>query len=195
MITYWLVGEKASNPHRSKGHMKKCGNVFNPKSSLRSSKRCTFDLASSLDSPKKLRFAMDDQADLNGDADALESALGDHVTVSTSKRNSCPNLPEAGLCLLPKPSFQSHPLDRKVSMEPHKLSTTSLVEALTYNRPVANAHKPTKEICLMPKTYAPKIELSPPEESKGSAGSSAGADCWPLLDPRYIDECDRETCV
>ncbi len=194
MVTYWLVGEKYSNPHRVHQSQQRLSNnsngSFNPKSSLRCSKPSPSGDASAsiLDSPKKLRFAMDDPVDGGGGA------------LVAAKRNSCPNLPdfrpEGGLG--PPDPLAGHLGGGNSASEIHQLAgastdATAAAAAGRADRPVNSQRQRRRKA----HQHAPKIELSPPEESVPVTATivSGGGDFWPLLDPRYVDECDRETCV
>lgn len=210
MVTYWLVGEETGNQIRQRGRPN--GPWPNrPKSSLRNHKlprnrHNREDLASSLDSPKKLRFASDSPA---AGPSTVDVEIMDETVpfVVTSKRNSCPNLKvnaQVGGFTLMQPSF-SRSFERKLCYQPHRLSTTSLVEAITLsssNSNNASNRTPNGKSQLhftlsSPNSSRirgenPKIELSPPEESMN--------DCWPLLDPHYASNengirDDRETSV
>lgn len=191
MVTYWLIGEKTGSHHRQRGH--RASN--RPKSSMRNTghnligdRHCR-DLASSLDSPKKLRFA--NESSSSPSATGVEM-LNETLPFTGSKRNSCPNL-KAGSCVMLQPSF-SRSIERKLYFQPHRLSTTSLVEALTFSSHAKTASngRPQHFSLTSPASNKrgenPKIELSPPEESLN--------DCWPLLDPtKHANESDKETCV
>lgn len=174
MVTYWLVGEAES---RRMQHSRL-------KSSMRNANRWKQeqnDLASSLDSPKKLRFAATDSVN-KGQPSIDESALG-------TKRNSCPNLKVGGLL---QPNSLNHSIERKVKSfyrhQPQRLSSTSsLVEALIFN-PLKTPNGRTMTSPIKSIGETPKIELSPPEET-------GFHDCWPLLDTKYVSESDRETTV
>lgn len=187
MITYWLVGEKG-NRHRNTAQPTNW-----PKSSLRNSHRLrgqSIELGSSLDSPKKLRFANDEIAKEEGEGmEILDETV-------SGKRNSCPNLKAntSTSVSLQQPSFSNRSNHRTLkSYSPQRLSTTSLVEALTFPPSLTcrnstlngRQHSPT----LWPLGATPKIELSPPDESTGLN------DCWPLLEPRFVIEGDKETTV
>lgn len=205
MVTYWLVGEETGNQIRQRG--KPNGPWSNrPKSSLRNAshklarnRHNREDLASSLDSPKKLRFASDSPVVPSAvDVEILNETV---PFVVTSKRNSCPNLKvnvQVGGFTLMQPTFYRS-IERKLCYQPHRLSTTSLVEAITLS---SNANKTSNGKSQLRFTLSspmssrirgenPKIELSPPEESIN--------DCWPLLEPHYATneygKDDRETSV
>ncbi|XP_046437662.1 guanylate cyclase 32E-like isoform X1 [Daphnia pulex] len=208
MVTYWLVGEETGSQIRQRGRPN--GPWPNrPKSSLRNHKlprnrHNREDLASSLDSPKKLRFASDSPA---AGPSTVDVEIMDETVpfVVTSKRNSCPNLKvnaQVGGFTLMQPSF-SRSFERKLCYQPHRLSTTSLVEAITLSSSHNGSHRTPngKSQLHFPLSSPnssrirgenPKIELSPPEESMN--------DCWPLLDPHYTGNehglrDDRETSV
>lgn len=207
MVTYWLVGEETGNQIRQRG--KANGPWSNrPKSSLRNAshklarnRHNREDLASSLDSPKKLRFAADSPVVPSAvDVEILNETM---PFAATSKRNSCPNLKvnaQVGGFTLMQPSF-CRSIERKLGYQPHRLSTTSLVEAITLSSSSSANKTPNGKSQLhftlsSPLTSRvrgenPKIELSPPEESIN--------DCWPLLDPHYAaneyGRDDRETSV
>ncbi|XP_046653495.1 guanylate cyclase 32E-like isoform X2 [Daphnia pulicaria] len=208
MVTYWLVGEETGSQIRQRGRPN--GPWPNrPKSSLRNHKlprnrHNREDLASSLDSPKKLRFASDSPA---AGPSTVDMEIMDETVpfVVTSKRNSCPNLKvnaQVGGFTLMQPSF-SRSFERKLCYQPHRLSTTSLVEAITLSSSHNGSHRTPngKSQLHFPLSSPnssrirgenPKIELSPPEESMN--------DCWPLLDPHYTGNehglrDDRETSV
>lgn len=195
MVTYWLVGEKIGSQHRQRGRAHPSNR---PKSSLRNTshkltgdRHCHKDLASSLDSPKKLRFAADSSSSPSGTGVEI---LDETTPFATSKRNSCPNLKANAGAVMLQPSF-SRSVERKLCYQPHRLSTTSLVEALTFSSNAKQQTAPNgrpQQFSLSPSPTRnrgenPKIELSPPEESLN--------DCWPLLDPKYANESDRETSV
>ena len=201
MLTYWLVGEKAgTHRHRGRGAHTSSNR---PKSSLRNtnhhklaSERYKKEFASSLDSPKRLRFA--------ADSPTSPSTIGVEITDETtpfaaSKRNSCPNLKANFGPIMLKPVF-SRSVERKLCYQPHRLSTTSLVEALTFSAhakstpttpngklqqqcPISSPLSSTKRS----RNDNPKIELSPPEDTPN--------DRWPLLDKKQLNESDRETSV
>ena len=193
MVTYWLVGEEES---------RRVQNV-RPKSSLRNSKRWKqqqhFDngdmMASSLDSPKRLRFA----DSVEGEQHRQVEILTDSSTLTT-KRNSCPNLKVGGML---QPNSFNHPVvvERKVKSfyrhQPHRKtpsSTTSLVDALIFSslKTAPNGRPPTPAASSK-SGPTPKIALSPPDES------APFSDCWPLLDKNNYHvnhrENDRETSV
>lgn len=191
MVTYWLVGEKAGS-HRQRGRAHQSNR---PKSSLRNtnhklnSERYKKDFASSLDSPKRLRFA--------ADSPTSPSTIGVEIMNETtpfasSKRNSCPNLKANSGAIMLKPVF-SRSVERKLCYQPHRLSTTSLVEALTFHAK-STPTTPNGKLQQCPvsspkrsRSDNPKIELSPPEETPN--------DRWPLLDKKHLNESDRETSV
>lgn len=190
MVTYWLIGEKFGSQHRLRGHRNHSSN--RPKSSLRNTghkligdRHCR-DLASSLDSPKKLRFANPSSSSPSGTGVEILDETSPFVT---SKRNSCPNL-KAGSCVMLQPTL-TRSIERKLYYQPHRLSTTSLVEALTFSlqaKTASNGRPQPFSPANNKRGENPKIELSPPEESLN--------DCWPLLDPtKHVNENDRETCV
>ena len=158
MVTYWLVGEK-ENCRQSRVRVQK----QQPKSSLRNATKCEHNFASSLDSPKKLRFAADDPAkekENQGVKMLLESQI------LTSKGNSCPNLK------VMHQSLEAHCVQK---VESQSLSTTSLVEALDCIKMNHNRKKNNNKVLIdqdiqpLPKLPSanqaptPKIELSPPE--------------------------------
>ncbi len=189
MVTYWLVGEKAGNHIRQRGRAHPSNR---PKSSLRNPgyklAGTAKDLASSLDSPKKLRFANDSPT--SPSAGGVE-ILDETTPFAGSKRNSCPNLKVGAGAFMLQPTF-SRSVERKLCYQPHRLSTTSLVEALTFssNSKTPNGRPQQFPLSSPSRTRRgenPKIELSPPEESLN--------DCWPLLEPKYVNESDRETSV
>ena len=188
MVTYWLVGEKAGNHIRQRGRAHLSSR---PKSSLRntgyklSSDRHKKDLASSLDSPKKLRFANDSPT--SPLATGVE-ILDETTPFTGSKRNSCPNLKVGVGAFMLQPTF-SRSVERKLCYQPHRLSTTSLVEALTFSSNCAKTPngRSQQSPSRAHRGENPKRELSPPEESLN--------DCWPLLEQKNITESDRETSV
>ena len=207
MLTYWLVGEKAGT-HRLRARSSQSGQQQHrrPKSSLRITHRklageiaCN-QLAASLDSPKKLRFASDTPS-----ADEARVQLINETGsgFAGSKRNSCPNLKVgAGACLpssgslgiitLQQPSFGRSSVERKLCYQPHRLSTTSLVEALTFSSnakslAVNGRQQPGNASPSRKRCENPKIELSPPDETP--------QDNWPLLENRCLNGVDNETSV
>ena len=184
MVTYWLVGETAANTDRGRNRAPtKC--AFNPKSSMRTSKRCTddFDSLFNLDSPKKLRFALDPAAGGCGDADADG---GDQSNGKPLCRSSCPNLEAALRSGHVPPASLTGSMDdrRKLSAASHRLSTTSLVDAAGYGHPRRSSSSNSNSTAHK-YSPPPKIELSPPEDGKH--------DHWPLLQSRFADE--NESCV
>ena len=110
--------------------------------------------------------------------------------ILTSKGNSCPNLK------VMHQSLEAHCVQK---VESQSLSTTSLVEALDCIKMNHNRKKNNNKVLIdqdiqpLPKLPSanqaptPKIELSPPEEPFN--------ECWPLLEPKYVNECEKETTV
>lgn len=204
MLTYWLVGEKAG-ANRSRARSSQSGQQRRPKSSLRITHRklagemaCN-QLAASLDSPKKLRFAAETPSAEEADARLMDEAGSGFAG---SKRNSCPNLKvgtgaylgssgSLGKITLQQPSFGRGSVERKLCYQPHRLSTTSLVEALTFSSnaksPAPNGRQPGNASPSRKRCDNPKIELSPPDETP--------QDNWPLLENRCLNGVDNETSV
>ena len=192
MITYWLIGEKGNSRHQ------RGAKALNwPKSSLRNSNKLreyhNSELTSSLDSPKKLRFAGDEEEAEGRPRRVLAEILDETLT---SKRNSCPNLKVVSgggvIC-----NSISLPLNterkgtyKQIESHPLASSTTSLVEALTMSQVKAVPLNGRRFSLKRNHGEMPKIELSPPEESAARCN-----DYWPLLDPKFIGENDTETNV
>lgn len=207
MLTYWLVGEKAG-AHRQRARSHQGGRQQQqrwPKSSLRITHRklagemaCN-QLAASLDSPKKLRFASDTPSIEEAAVQLIDETAS---SFASSKRNSCPNLKvgsgtflsssgSLGVITLQQPTFSRYSVERKLCYQPHRLSTTSLVEALTFSsnaRSVTiNGRQPGNASPSRKRCDNPKIELSPPDETP--------QDNWPLLDNRCHNGVENETSV
>jgi len=156
MITYWLVGEKDN--HRN---FRTTRSNHQPKSSLRNGK-CSYALASSLDSPKKLRFAADD---LHGRDNQSMERLLDNELLARNKGNSCPNLKVPAIQPLATIFAEEHTVRHSL----FNLSTPSLVESSSASNRI--------------RAGTPKIELSPPEESFND-------NLMPLLQSRYVIDCE-----
>lgn len=223
MVTYWLIGETTSGS-RNRAHQKRqvqmistvdhTGEKRRLKSSLRNRMSSspgrpfgrgqlldTHQLTSSLDSPKKLRFANSSDEDHNEVDCCSEQQRHRHIQepmtapssfdtvdeiASNSKRNSCPNLNNCagGIVNTNCSSEESN----RVLQKPHfhkkyRMSgTASLVDVCTFPTITETTATTTTTTSINSSpllSRTPKIELSSPEETERLSLTN---DCrWPLL--------------